>query len=328
MKTPVADGRGITSQRRLQRARLQQAGIWPALLVLLGIAFVVEPLFFGAGNLSNVLTRAAVLGIVTIGQVLVLMMAGIDLSVGAMIGITAVALAEAGAGRYSLTQALIGLVLIAILVGLVNGLLVTKRRVPPVVATFGMFVTLEGARLAYTRGSASGMIPDAILTVGRATVFGVPAPVLAWVALTVALSIGLHRSVLGRRFLLTGSNAAMASLSGISVSRVKIGAYIASALLAMIAGIFFAGDIGYVDRFIGRGMDLDSIAAALLGGATFAGGTGSFVHAAGGALLIIVLMNLILLSGLNVELQFVAKGLVLIAAVALQARATSTDKEH
>jgi ribose transport system permease protein len=297
---------------------LQRAGAWPALLVLLAIAFVLEPAFFGSGNMSDVFRRASILGVVTIGQVLVLMTAGIDLSVGAMMGITAVALAEAGAGRVSLAQALGAAVVIAVCVGVINALLVARRNVPPVVATFGMFVTLEGLRVAYTRGTASGVVSDAVRSAGQGQIAGVPWSTLVWVVLTVFLALALRRTVVGRRFTMAGANARMATLSGISVTRMKLGAYVASALLAVIAGVFFAGYIGYVDRSIGRGMDLDSIAAALLGGTTFTGGTGSFVHAAGGVLLIVSLMNLITVAGLNVQLQLVAKGVVLIAAVALQ----------
>jgi ribose/xylose/arabinose/galactoside ABC-type transport system permease subunit len=300
------------------RTTLQQAGAWPALLLLLAIALVLEPAFFGSGNMSDVFRRASILGIVTIGQVLVLMTAGIDLSVGAVVGITAVALAEAGAGRVSLTQALGAAVIIALCVGLVNGLLVARRNVPPVVATFGMFVTLEGLRVAYTRGTSSGSVPELVRSVGQGQIAGVPWSTVVWVLATLLLALGLRRSVLGRRFTMAGANARMAALSGISVTRMKVGAYVASALLAVAAGVFFAGYIGYVDRFIGRGMDLDSIAAALLGGTTFTGGKGSFVHAAGGALLIVSLLNLITVSGLNVQLQLVAKGIVLITAVALQ----------
>ncbi len=292
--------------------------MWPALFVLLAIAFVVEPAFFGSGNLSDVLRRASILGVVTIGQVMVLMTAGIDLSVGAMMGVTAVALAEAGAGRVTLTQALVAAIVIALIVGTTNALLVARRNVPPVVATFGMFVTLEGLRLAYTRGAASGTVSDTVRAIGRGQFVGVPASTVVWLLLTAALAIGLRQTIVGRRFTMAGANARMATLSGVSVTRMKLGAYLASALLAVVAGVFFAGYIGYVDRSIGRGMDLDSIAAALLGGTTFTGGTGSFVHAAGGVLLIVSLMNFITVAGLDVQLQMVAKGAVLIAAVALQ----------
>jgi ribose/xylose/arabinose/galactoside ABC-type transport system permease subunit len=297
---------------------LQQMGVWPALALLLLLLAATEPGFFRAGNLENVLQGAAILGIVTVGQVLVLMTAGIDLSVGAMVGVTAVAIAEVGRGAVSAPVAVGAVLLIAVVVGLTNGLLVTRRQVPPVVATFGMFVTLEGARVAYTRGSVSGSVPSQVIALGQGDVAGVPYVALAWIAIVVIGTVLLRRSVPGRRLVMAGANERMASLSGVSVTRVKTAAYVTSALLAVVGGVFFAGFIGYVDRFIGRGMDLDTIAAALLGGTTFTGGRGSLVHAAGGALLIVALMNAIVVSGLDVQLQLVAKGVVLIGAVALQ----------
>ncbi|MGH3443524.1 MAG: ABC transporter permease [Nitriliruptorales bacterium] len=308
----------VRGRDRSTLENIQRLGVWPALALLLVVVAIAQPAFFGATNLQDVLRRASILGIVAVGQVLVLMTAGIDLSVGAMVGVTAVAIAEAGAGRVSLPVALAVAVLVAVVVGLTNGLLVTRRRVPPVVATFGMFVTLEGARVAYTRGTVSGAVPGGVLTLGKGELLGVPYSVLTWVLLVVVLTVLLRRSVSGRRFVMAGANERMAVLSGISVTRTKVSAYVASALAAVTAGAFFAGYIGYVDRFIGRGMDLDSIAAALLGGTTFTGGKGSLVHAAGGALLIVALMNAIVVSGLNVQLQLVTKGVVLIAAVALQ----------
>jgi ribose/xylose/arabinose/galactoside ABC-type transport system permease subunit len=303
---------------RMRTTSLQRMGVWPALVLLLLLLAVVTPNFFRPGNLGNVLQGAAILGIVTAGQVLVLMTAGIDLSVGAMVGVTAVAIAEVGRGAVSPLVAALGVLAIALVVGLTNGLLVTRRHVPPVVATFGMFVTLEGARVAYTRGSVSGSVPSAVIALGQGDILGIPYSALAWLLVVAVGTVLLRRSLAGRRLVMAGANERMAALSGIRVPRVKTAAYVLSALLAVVGGVFFAGFVGYVDRFIGRGMDLDTIAAALLGGTTFTGGRGSLVHAAGGALLIVALTNAIVVAGLDIQLQLVAKGAVLIGAVAFQ----------
>jgi ribose/xylose/arabinose/galactoside ABC-type transport system permease subunit len=294
-------------------------GVWIALGALLIVALLTAPEFYGVGNLQDVLRRASILGIVTMGQVLVLMTAGLDLSVGAMIGLTAVLIAEsARADGPPLALALMAALVAAILVGLTNGLLIARRRVPPFVATFGMLIVLEGVRLAYTGGTASGSVPDSLREFGQATVLGLPWPTIALLILIVVLTLFTNRSASGRGLVLSGANERMALLSGIPVVRLKVLAYIVAASLAALAGVFFAAFIGYVDRFVGRGADLDSISAALIGGTLFSGGEGSFVRAAAGALLLVVLVNLIVLNGLPVEWQFVAKGLVLVAAVAVQ----------
>jgi ribose/xylose/arabinose/galactoside ABC-type transport system permease subunit len=294
-------------------------GVWISLAVLLLLALITSPEFFSVSNLQDVLRRASILGIVTMGQVLVLMTAGLDLSVGAMIGLTAVLIAEsARADGPPLTVALVAALLVAILVGVTNGLLVARRRVPPFVATFGMLIVLEGVRLAYTGGTASGAVPESLRQFGQATLLGVPWPTVALLVLIVGLTIFTTRTAPGRGLVLSGANERMARLSGIAVVRLKVAAYVVAASLAVLAGIFFAAFIGYIDRFVGRGADLDSISAALIGGTLFSGGEGSFVRAATGAVLLVLLVNLIVLNGLRVEWQFAAKGVVLVAAVAIQ----------
>jgi ribose transport system permease protein len=314
----VAAARG-TLASAATRVRPFEVGIWLSLGLLLVVAFVTAPEFYGVANLQDVMRRASILGIVTMGQVLVLLTAGLDLSVAAVIGLTAVAIAESGrSGGPGLPIGLAAMIGAAVAIGLTNGLLVAKRGVPPFVATFGMFIVLEGARLAWTRGTASGSVPEALRQIGVGTPFAVPWPTVVLAGLVVALTVFIHRTVAGRNLVLTGANERMAYLSGIPVARIKVTAYVASALLAVLSGVFFAAFVGYVDRFLGRGADLDSIAAALIGGTLFSGGEGSFVRAAAGALLIVALFNLIILNGLPVHWQLAAKGAVLIGAVALQ----------
>ena len=155
-------------------------GVWLALGALLVAALLTAPEFFGVANLQDVLRRASILGIVTMGQVLVLLTAGLDLSVGAMIGMTAVLIAEsARSDGPPFPVAMGAAVAVAVVVGLVNGLLVARRRVPPFVATFGMLIVLEGLRLAYTGGTASGNVPEALREIGQATLVGIPWPTLA-----------------------------------------------------------------------------------------------------------------------------------------------------
>jgi ribose transport system permease protein len=298
---------------------LSDRGVWVAVVLLAVVAAALAPEFFRVGNLQDVLRRSSILGIVTMGQVLVLITGGLDISVAAVIGLTAVVIAESTApGGPGLAVGILVAVIIAVAVGTTNGILVTRRRVPPFVATFGMFVLLDGARLAYTGGTVSGNVTEGLRKLGRGTLLGVPWPTVTLIVLIVVLGVFVRFTVPGRHLVMAGANERMARLSGIPIATTKTAAYIACSLLAVLSGIFFAGYVGYVDRFLGRGTDLDSIAAALLGGTQFAGGEGSFLQAAAGAFLISGLLNLIVVSGLNVELQFVVKGLVLIAAVALQ----------
>ena len=286
-----------------------------ALGVLLVIALIWTPTFFSESTIRNTARQASIIGIVTIGQFLVLMVRGIDLSIPAVIGITAVLIADRGPGTMSGLS--IGLA-IAVVVGFVNYFLVVRRKVPAFVATFGMFVALDGARLVYTKGSASGSVSDGLISLGRGTLFTLTYSTWIWIILSIVVAIFLYRTPQGRRMVMVGSNPRMAELSGIRVGRYVLGAFVASAVLASLCAVFLAGSSGYVDRFMGVGTDLDSLTAALLGGARFAGGEGSLLGAAAGALLLASLLTIIVLLGWSPQLQFIAKGVVLIAAIALQ----------
>lgn len=285
------------------------------LIVLLIIATIVAPRFFSETAIRNTTRQAAILGIVAIGQMLVLVVRCVDLSVSAVIGFTVVLVAESGPG---FVPGVIAAVVIAVVVGLVNGWLVTKRQVPPFVATFGMLVLVDGARFAYTRGSTSGRVEARLVSLARWSIGPVALPVLVWVVTSLVAGVFIARTVTGRRMLLAGSNEEMGRLSGLPVDRYKVGAFVSCSLLAVLAGVLLAGSTGYVDRFVGRNSELDSITAALLGGASFAGGLGSVVGVAAGSLLLASLASLIVLLGWNQELQLVAKGVVLVGALAAQ----------
>lgn len=312
---PPATSSAATARRRLVGFG-SRYGIVLALLLLLIAAAIWAPNFYRPSVLRNTARQASILGIVTLGQYLVLMVRGIDLSVPAVIAFTAVLVAESGPG---LGQGLLVMVAIAVVVGLLNGYLVVRRGVPAFVATFGMYVTVEGVRLAYTQGSASGSVAPSITTLGRSTLFGLTYSVWVWLLLMVVAALFLYRTAAGRRMVMTGANPEMAALSGIRTQRIVVGAFITSALLAALSALFLAGSAGYVDRFIGQGSDLDSVTAALLGGARFGGGEGSLLGAAAGCLVIAGLLTFIVLMGWSPQLQLIAKGAVLLGALALQA---------
>lgn len=288
------------------------------LVVLLVAATSVQSLF-NSENLSNVAKDAAILGLVGIGQTLVLLVRGLDLSVGAVVGLSAITVTQAsgeGAGGVLLG---FGLALgFGAAVGLTNGILVTKRAVPPFVATLGMLIFIQGARLAYTRGEASGTVPGAVRALSVDTLAGVPYPVIIWLGLNAVFAVLLYATPYGRRVYAVGLNPEAARLSGVRVDLIVLSAFLASSLTSVVAGLLLASRIGYVDQFVGQGTDLDSIAAALIGGTSFAGGRGGLGGTIAGVVLLTLILNLIVIADLNIQLQLVTKGLVLIAAVVLQ----------
>jgi ribose transport system permease protein len=246
-----------------------------------------------------------------------MLVAGLDLSVTGVIVMTSVIIAEVGVGQDSRIWPGVGLALLCGgLVGLGNGLLVTKRNVPPLVATLGMLVLVRGALLAHTRGIPSGQVPDALGLLSM-PVGPLPLSFLLWIAFNILLGVILIRMSYGRRIYAVGSNREAARLSGIPVSLILISVYVLCALMATVAGIVLSGYVGYVDRYLGRGFDLDSITAAVIGGTAFTGGRGTLLGTMVGVLLVQFLSSMLLILGLDIEVQLLVKGVVVIAAVAL-----------
>ncbi len=308
----------LSRDRRWRLRRFVAAyGVYIALLVLLLAAAVLTPKLYAVDTIAVVMRQASQLGIVAIGQTLVLLVAGLDLSVGGIFIMTSVVVAEVGNGR---NEMILPAVLIALalggLVGLGNGWLVTKRRVPPFVATLGMLVLVKGATQAWTRGVPGGFVPEALGIVNQSW-FVLSVPLALWLGLNAIFIFVLRGTTYGRRVYAVGSNIEAARLSGIPVDAIRISVYVLGSLFAVASGVVLTGYVLYVDRFIGSGLDLDSIAAAVVGGTAFIGGRGGLLGTVAGVLIIQILSTMVVLLGLDVEVQYIIKGLVILGAVTL-----------
>lgn len=296
-------------------------GVYVSLALLILVALVATPEVFSAQSITLNLRQAAQLGLVAIGQTLVLLIAGLDLSVGGVIVVTNIIIAEVTGGQDSQIPVALGLSLgIAALIGLANGLLVTKRNVPPFVATLGVLVLVSGATVAYTRGIPSGFVPEGLKVINQ-SVGPLPIPFLLWLAFNALFGYLLYLTPWGRRVYAIGANREAARLSGVRIDRIRISVFVLCSMMAAVAGIVLSGYIGYVDRYLGRGFDLDSIAAAVVGGVAFTGGRGSLLGTFAGVLIVQLLSAMTLVLGISLELQLVVKGFVIVAAVALYSMA-------
>jgi ribose/xylose/arabinose/galactoside ABC-type transport system permease subunit len=296
------------------------AGQWAApitVAVVLVIAALIAPAFYNPTNLKTVAIQIAVLGIVAVGQTLVLLVRSIDLSVSAVLALGAVIVVQTEAGN-SIFVSLIQAFAVAAVVGLANGFLVTKRQVPPFIATYGMLVFVQGARLAYTKGQASGTVPDLLRAVSIEPVGPIPAALLVWLVVSAVAIFFLWYTRYGRWTYAVGGNPSAAKYAGIRVDAVIIGAHIVCSMLALLGGLILSGYIGYVDLRLGADYNLNSIAAAIVGGTTFTGGRGNIFGTAAGVALLILLLNLVVVLGLPIHWQYAMQGLVLVLATALQ----------
>lgn len=309
--------------QRLTLDAVRSYGIHLVLLALIVVTGILSPAFLTGNNISNMLLQAAPLGIVVIGQVLVILVRGLDLSVASVMATAAVvATSFSGQDSDALPVFLVAMA-IGLLTGLVNGLLITKRNVSPFLATLATMTLLQGLRFAYTQGAPSGNVPPIYRVLGSQTFFGVPYNLMILIVLAAVFSALLHKSTYGRRVYLTGGNPVMARLVGINSDRITIASYVISGGLAALAGLIYSGFVGIVDNWVGRGFELDSIVAAVMGGVALSGGRGSIVGGLFGAAILVVVFNAVLMIGMPIEFQIIIKGVVIIVAAAFYVRKTN-----
>ncbi len=292
-------------------------GVYMALLILLIVASFITPDLFDEETLAVLFRQSAQLGIIAIGQTMVMLVAGLDLSVGGVIVMTSMVVAEVSNGRDELIPLSIFVALIlGSLIGLCNGLLITKRKSTSAGSDTGNAVFGTRSTTSIHQRSAKWLCPGS--TGCCKPVLGISIhPFVGLVCTKRSFLSFVEDDAFGRRIYAVGSNEEAARLSGLSVHRVKIAVYILASCLAVISGVILTGYVGYVDRFIATGLDLDSVAAAVVGGTAFYGGKGGLLGTIAGVLIIQILSTMVVLLGLDAQTQFIIKGLVILAAVSL-----------
>lgn len=295
--------------------------VWVAIAALLAVASIASDNFVSSQHLINVARHAAALCIVTVGQVFVILTGGLDLSNGAVITLVSVVASHLlnGSDQYLVPVVLLCLA-IGAGVGLFNGLIVAKLGIPPLIGTLGTFGILNGAAYVLTDGAPKGGIPESIRFVGNGTVAGFPVSTLCAIAFVILGAFILNRSMFGRQLVFLGANKSAARLSGVPVARVIIFAYVFSGLSAACAGILAVGYTGVGSLSLGDGYNLNSITAAVIGGTSLAGGSGSVVGGAAGVFFLALLTSFLRFLGLSYSGQLIVQGAILAAAVILQAR--------
>ena len=304
---------------RLSAFRARPAELAAPILVVLTILItvVVLPNLYAGPSLYALGMQAAILGLVALGQMLTMLVRGIDLSVNAVMALGAVLVVESGSGSPIILSVAFAFGL-AIAIGAANGWLVTRRRVPPFIATLAMLIFVDGARLTYARGQASGLVPAFLSELATRGIAFIPWAVIICIAMGLLWSFVLRRTVLGRWIFATGSNSDAARLSGVPVERVVVFVYIASSTVALMAGLILSGYLTYVDQHLADGYNLQSITAAVVGGTSFVGGRGTPFATLAGVIFVVLVFGVVVVAGFPVQLRFVVEGLVLIGALALQ----------
>ncbi|MGH8988972.1 MAG: ABC transporter permease [Acidimicrobiales bacterium] len=293
--------------------------IWPATVVLFALSPLVASGSLGTTALTSTLPFAAVLAIAAMGQTLVIQQRGLDLSVAGTISLATIIVTKYPNGANSGLLLAIGATLLACaLTGAVNGFVITRLRITPLIATLGTNALLLGVILIITSGSSTATPAPALTSLGFDKLWGVPHSVLIALVLVVIVAAAMRVTALGRRFVAVGTNAAGAYVAGIGVRRYVWGTYVAASVCYGIAAILLAAYVGTPGLSAGTSYLLPSITVVVLGGASLAGGSGSVVGSAIGAIFLIQLQQDVFGTGAATSVQYLIQAGVIAAAMALR----------
>lgn len=283
-------------------------------LVAMCIVFTsLTPRFFSLRNFIIILQQAVILLVAGLGVTFVILGGSIDLSVGSIVGLSA--LVAAMAARTIGMAAVVPAVVVGLICGTLNGIVFAKGKVPSFVVTLGGLVAYRGIVLFVTRGAPIEIFNDSFLRVFGGRTAGIPHSVMFGAIATVLSYILLNHFPFGREVRAVGGGERVAWLSGIKVDRVKIYMFALSGLLCGFAGVLQAGRVLAATATLGEGMEMDVIASVVVGGTPLTGGVGSIQGTVLGTLIITVLSNGLNMAGVSPYIQYVVKGLVLVAAV-------------
>lgn len=327
----------IAALRSMQR-RLRATGTVFVVFALLVVWIAyLNPNFTDPHVFLNFVRRSSPLMVLAAGQMFVVAIGGLDLSVGSTVTVTVITSAMWLDGRALLGVSvpetawfvIPAVLLVGGIIGLINGLVVTKLKVPSFIATLGMLLILAGAIDYWTGGAPRGQLTDGFRTFGingfDVPVIGtVPYAVLIMLGVAIIASVLLHRTSFGHQLLAVGDGARTAHLSGVQVHRVRILAFVISGVSAAIAGVLLGG-IGGLSADIGTGLEFQAIAAVVLGGTALAGGKASAPAAVVGAITLSAVFTLLNLLGYDQGIRNVVQGVIIIAAVGAMSRQEARD---
>jgi ribose transport system permease protein len=292
----------------------RDAGGLIVLLVLFGAMTLASDEFLTGDNLANLARQVAIFGIIAVGQLLVILTAGIDLSVGSVLGLTGCVTAQLLVEGMPIPLAIVVGLFVGIGLGLFNGALVAYGKLPPFIVTLGMLGIARGIVLVLTDASTVQPLPDAFGDIANGNFLGLPNLLWLFAFVVVVTSFVLRRTVFGRYIYAVGSNPESARLAGVPVTRVLIAVYAIAGLLAAVGGVLFASRLNAGIPTAGTGYELNAIAACVIGGASLFGAKGGAFGAAAGALIVATLNNGGNLLAVNAfYLQIIIGALILVA---------------
>ena len=317
-KEAAARSRGITWRDIVGRPEF---GVFLILLAMMVFLSLSTDTFLKNTNISNIMRDFSWIAIVAFGECMVVITAGIDLSVGSVMGLSGLITAMLFARGASVPVAVGGGLLTGLIAGLANGLMITKGKLPPFIATLGSMLMARGLCYGLSGGWPVRDLPAAFNNLGRGVVplgnFEVPLPAIFMLIFAVIVSAYLARTVWGYRIYAVGGNETATSLSGINAAWVKIMVYVLAGFLAAVGGVLMTARLGVAGPMAGYGYELDVIAAAVVGGTSLSGGEGTILGVLIGAAVMQVLRNGLVLTGVSAYWLQAVQGLVIVVAIML-----------
>jgi ribose/xylose/arabinose/galactoside ABC-type transport system permease subunit len=308
----------LSRARRLFLSRNARiVAVYALIVVLLLIGAQSSSRFLSERNLFNVLRQASFLGVVTLGQMLVILTAGIDLSVGSVVKLSVLVSAVLMNGSAENTLPVILIVMgMGLLIGFMHGFFITQLDINPFIVTLASYIILRGLALSIST-SPIGKASKGVLLFYDQRLGPFSLTFVFFIILIVLLYWMLRYTTFGRYIYALGGNQEVARLSGIPTKRIRYGAFMLCSLLASVCGLLWLSRMGVGDPVIGNGLELDTITAVIIGGTSLFGGRGGVVGTIGGVLLLTILANLLVTLNVPQYYQGLIEGAVIVAAVAL-----------
>ncbi|MCU6736013.1 ABC transporter permease [Diplocloster agilis] len=294
---------------------LLKFGVLYLLVLLIAVASMMSRQFLTAQNALNVLRQVSPVIILALGEGIVIITAGIDLSVGALVAMSGMIAAGAVSFWNLPTFAAVLLaVLFGIVFGLLNGIIIAKFNISAMIVTLATMNAARGAAYLYNDGAQIIGLPDSFTDIGRGYLGPIPIPAIIMIILVILMVLLMNQTVLGKYLYAIGGNEEVARLAGIGVLKTKITAYAICSMFAALAGVIYAARMNMGDPAMGEGLEMYAIASVILGGINLYGGQGSILGAVIGAMFITVLGNALNLNGVSSFWQLVVKAVALIVA--------------
>jgi ribose transport system permease protein len=320
---------GRTRQARQRAGRLLGgSGILLAFVVLIVLGALQSEHFLTFDNFSNVARQASITGILGIGMTFVILTAGIDLSVGSILGIVAIGYASILANGMPWPLAIVIALGFGAFVGSINGLGITRGGIQPFIMTLGMLVIARGVTLTYSDAKPIrvGEAAADIAWIGTGTMLGLPVPFVLFMGIAGLAWFTLKYTTFGRQVYAVGDNLEAARLSGIPTRRVIFSVYVISGICAAVSALIVVARLGAAEATQGEGFELDAIAIVVIGGTSLFGGSGGIGGTVVGAGIVAVVNNLLNLLGVPPFSQRIAKGLIILGAVLLERRTRGQEE--